>query len=294
LRRRQAVKKPKQSPTQSPGHFDKVDFNAGTQMSAAPVSVRLSLRKRMGQSRAFSLIELLVVIAGIAVLAALLLPALARAKSQARQVTCIDNLKQMGLAHIMYRGDNSDINVPYRYCPDTPSDPYGSTAGVPSGAGPNNPPPTGPNEIWWAPYDPSQVPDGRPGSGYKSGLLYSYFNTPAIFKCPIEPTWQCGYGMNYSEGSSMARPDSFVTDTSERLVVWDHRRSPGCSDSRVSAPRPPWLPFTNTTHYPTRHGGRMNGFFYDGHAAAIRPEQLRVRNFREPRSLPVLPDYPGE
>ena len=76
--------------------------------------------------------------------------------------------------------------MPYRYCPDTPNDPFGSTAGVPSGIGPNNPPPTGPNEIWWAPYDPTQVPDGPPGAGYKNGLLYGYFGMLEVFKCPVE------------------------------------------------------------------------------------------------------------
>ena len=114
---------------------------------------------------------MLVVIAIIAILAALLLPALARAKERARQTSCLNNLRQVALAYTMYRGDHSDVNVLYRYCPDAPNHPYGLSAGVPSGNGPNNPPPTGPNEIWWAPYDPTQLPDGPPGAGFKQGSV---------------------------------------------------------------------------------------------------------------------------
>ena len=61
----------------------------------------------MGTKKGFTLIELLVVIAIIAILMAILMPALNRAREQGRRAVCLNNLKQLALAWILYADDNN-------------------------------------------------------------------------------------------------------------------------------------------------------------------------------------------
>ena len=202
---------------------------------------------------AFTLIELLVVIAIIAILAALLLPALASAKEKGRRIACLSNLRQVGLSLTFYTDNNSE-RMPSAIT-------YGSTPGVPS---------TAPNTV--------QFTD-RFGGVPKALNVANY----RVFWCPSDQVDKLTHSPPL---------DTDYTSYRYRFVIWDNTvRFPGLKTSDFCKPVGQIVYHENQdNHYKrlkssyTSTQPTLNAIYADFHAALwkVAFRQNKTGNYYDP------------
>ncbi len=162
---------------------------------------------RVGNRHAFTLIELLVVIAIIAILAAMLLPALSKAKQRAQGIQCMSNTKQLTLGWIMYNGDNNG-----NLCPNVILD----TTGIPT----------------WVFGIENFVPSNLDNTNLNvlmNGLLWPYVKSQSVYKCPADiydvpaegPRLR-SYSMNAFITGGAANAANLVNDETSLLQIGGH------------------------------------------------------------------------
>ena len=163
----------------------------------------------------FTLIELLVVIAIIAILAALLLPALAAAKEKGRRALCSGNLRQIGVACILYAGDNEDI--------------------FPKAA----------TNSGWGIQNPFQLDGSLLSEAAELGFVTNNPNaqggdnmSPSVWTCPNRPTLPANGGGN---PNSWALGYQFFGGVATWLVGTTPISKKSCSPMKTSSSRPTWM-----------------------------------------------------
>jgi len=218
------------------------------------------------QAKGFTLIELLVVISIIAVLAAILFPVFARARENARRASCMSNLKQMGLAVMMYTQDYDEA-FPFSNIPTTVKPPGG----------------------WWTP---------SANAAYWPQILYPYTKSTQVYVCPsatVDTQNQVygNYGANlYLMPNTDAVPLKMaaVVSASTTYMMMDfgnlraypgyvkspdgyYAYLPGEGDLGVALGSTALRPDSLQSDYQSgRHFGDVNMCFADGHVKWLKSE----------------------
>ena len=242
--------------------------------------------------RAFTLIELLVVIAIIAILAALLLPALAKAKEKANQTACLSNAKQWGLALTMYVDDNNQLY------PQTKITNYVANADTPTWADlteiqyMNNQNGTSIGNDAWFNALPTYVAN-QPLWKYAIGgqaLIKQFYSASSIFRCrtsdgttanaATDPNQLNRPVFNYAINSKRSDPNDpgspfksqQVAHPSAFVAFSEVRTHASENPYYGSTPDEPNLasPQCYTTRFSSRHTAGANITFSDGHAAHFK------------------------
>jgi len=182
------------------------------------VSAARSFNFHVKFKRGFTLIELLVVIAIIAILAALLLPALSVAKSKAQRIACMNNIRQLQTAWMMYNGE-ANGRIPTCWPFDPVTHVFNQNAWILGVAAPVNIPGFGV-------VDPG-VLDGTNINSISRGTLFAYSQSYGIYRCPADQRNIAGvpvlrsYSMNnWMSGEPFANPANDI-DTAHRLFQKD-------------------------------------------------------------------------